>query len=728
MRLFQRPAKGLAVVLVILLLILSIILDAWSTSLPKSEALEAISRLFSFISEGAVLGGLAIAIFIIGWCTKKNHLREAGRDGLFALFVSSIAAHMLKAAFERPRPSHATADTVLTFLQNPSLVDLTGRYNSFPSGHATVSFALASVIARRFPAWKWLAYYLASLIALSRVYLGSHNPSDVFAGAIVGLVAGYLVTDKTWAWRKWLYAALVLLTVSLSFFKSGGLILFDVDEAVFSEASREMIETGDYITPTYNYEPRYDKPILIYWLMTASYKLLGVNEFSARAVSGVFGVLLVMMTFHFIKRVRGELAAYMAAFALLINIEFFVYSHSAVTDMTLAFFITASIYSFFLGIKEDDNRWFLSFWAASGAAVLTKGVIGALFPFAIGFIFLAITKDLNRIRRIFRPIGIIIFLAVIVPWFAAEFYVNGWEFFNAFIMKHHVQRYSEVISSHSGPVYFYLGVLIVGFFPWAGLLPQAIIRAIRERANPENALQLISCVWFVFVLVFFSIARTKLPNYIFPLFPAAAILASGAVADLAERQRFAKRYGLYLSAAIAFIIGAALFALPYMNVRMDIPLWSIVFPALGLLFVLAALFCISAAASSLLTGLAGAAGVTVAIIIVLRLMVAAPVNAQLQKDLYMLSKRAARCGADARLVAYELNKPSIAFYAGKKATRIDKGAEIEALLESGPLSVITGKNRLGVLERFDELEPIETQGKYVLLANANCPQGGDANE
>ncbi|MEK6791986.1 MAG: phosphatase PAP2 family protein [Deltaproteobacteria bacterium] len=724
-----NPSKGFAVVAVILLLILSIILDAWSTSLPKAEALEAVSRFFSFIGEGTVLGGLALAIFIIGWYTKKDHLREAGRDGLFALFASSIATHVLKAAFERPRPSHATAETVLTFLQNPSLIDLTGRYNSFPSGHATVSFALASVIARRYPAWKWFAYYVAALVALSRVYLGSHNPSDVFVGALVGLVAGYLVANKTWAWRRWLYAGLILLTVSLSFFKSGGIILFDVDEAVFSEASREMLETGDYITPTYNYEPRYDKPILIYWLMTASYKLLGVNEFSARAVSGGVAVLLVMMTFHFVRRARGEIAAYMAAFALLVNIEFFVYSHSAVTDMTLAFFIAASIYSFFLGVRENNSRWFLLFWAASGAAVLTKGVIGALFPIATGLIFLAITKDLGRIRRIFRPLGIIIFLAVTVPWFAAEFHANGWEFFNAFILKHHVQRYSEVISSHSGPIYFYIGVLVLGFFPWVGLLPQGMVRTIRERSNPENALYMLSCIWFVFVLAFFSIARTKLPNYIFPLFPAAAIVASMAAADLIERPRFAKRYGLYLSAAIAFIIGAALFALPYMNVRMDVPLPSIVFPALGLLFILAALFCISAATSPTpLTGLAGAAASTVVIIIVLRLMAVPPVNSHLQKDLYVLSKRAAGCGADTRLVAYELNKPSIAFYAARKAARVDRGFEIEALLESGMVAMITEKGALGDLEKFDELEAIETQGKYVLLTNGYCPQRGDAND
>ncbi|MBI5235722.1 MAG: glycosyltransferase family 39 protein [Deltaproteobacteria bacterium] len=713
--------SGSAVVLVILLFILSIILDALATNIPKAEALEAVSRFFSFIGEGAVLGCLAVAIFIMGWWLKKDRLREAGRDGLFALFASSIAAHILKAAFERPRPSHATADIVLAFLQNPSLIDLTGRYNSFPSGHATVSFALASVIARKYPAWRGLAYYLALLIALSRVYLGSHNPSDVFAGAVVGLAAGYLVSNKTWAWRKWLYAGLILLTISLSFFKSGGLILFDVDEAVFSEASREMLETGDYITPTYNYEPRYDKPILIYWLMSASYKLLGVNEFSARAVSGVFGVLLVMMTFHFIKRVRGGLAAYLAAFALLVNIEFFVYSHSAVTDMTLTFFIAASIYSFFLAVKENNHRWFLAFWAAAGAAMLTKGVIGALFPLAIGFIFLAITKDLNRIRQVLRPGNIALFLVITVPWFAAEFHVNGWEWVNAFIMKHHVQRYSDVISSHSGPVYFYLGVLIVGFFPWVGLLPQGIVKAVKERSNHENALLLLSAIWFVFVLVFFSIARTKLPNYIFPLFPAGAILASMAVVDLIERPRFAKRYGLYLSAGIAFIIGVALFVLPYMNVRMDVPLPSIVFSGLGLLFVLASLFLISACrSSSPLTGLAGAAGATVAVIIVLRLMAAAPVNAQLQKDLYVLSKRATRCGTSARLVAYELNKPSIAFYAGKKATRINKGAEIEALLESGPLALITEKSRENVLERFDELEAIETQGRYVLLSNADC--------
>ena len=195
----------------------------------------------------------------------------------------------------------------------------------------------------------------------------------------------------------------MLITLFISFFKTGGFLLFDVDEAVFSEAAREMVETGDLITPTYNYEPRYDKPILIYWLMSSAFKLFGTGEFAARFTSGLFGTLSVLATFFFIRKVKGLAAAMLCGLALLLNLEYFVYTHSAVTDMTLGFFIASSIYAFYLGFHEDNPKWYWGFWCASALAVLTKGAIGILFPVAIAVIFLVASGSRSGIKALFRP-------------------------------------------------------------------------------------------------------------------------------------------------------------------------------------------------------------------------------------------------------------------------------------------------------------------------------------
>src|SRR6266498_175509 len=142
----------------------------------------------------------------------------------------------------------------------------------------------------------------------------------------------------------------VVVALFISFFRLGSLTLFDVDEAVFAEATKEMVESSDYITPTYNGENRYDKPILFYWLMAAAYKVFGVNEFSARFPSAAAAVLTALALFLFLRVLRKEKDALYAAISLTLSIYFLAYSHAAVTDMTLTLFISLSLMSFFLSI------------------------------------------------------------------------------------------------------------------------------------------------------------------------------------------------------------------------------------------------------------------------------------------------------------------------------------------------------------------------------------------
>ncbi len=681
----------------------------------RSRYLASASELFSFIGNGAFLVPLCVILYILGTKLKGTELRSAGIRALMSFVFSGIAVHILKAVFERPRIAHATG-ALETLMANPSFFDTTGRFNSFPSGHSAAAFSVAYALSRRYPHLSFVFYPVAVLVALSRIYLGSHYPTDVVAGALVGIWFAYLVTCTGDVRRKWILSGFVLLVVCMSFFKSGSFMLFDVDEAVFSEASREMVETGDYITPTYNYEPRYDKPILFYWFMSAAFKLFGTSEFAARFTSGGFGVLLVCMTFLFIKRARGELPAYLCSLALLLNLEFFVYSHSAVTDMTLAFFLTASFFAFYLAVSEGEDRWFTAFWAASALATLTKGAIGLIFPVMVALLFIVATRRFAALKALFKPMDLLIFFLITAPWFAIETYINGWDFFNAFVIKHHIKRYSDVISSHGGPPYYYVGILLLGFFPWAALLPGALYKGFKEIRGKEAGLYLYASIWFAFVLIFFSISKTKLPNYIFPLFPAGAILAGLTFSDFFEKRKGAGWRGFYGLAGVAAVLSAALFILPSMEVRMDVALPASLFYTAGAIFALTAVF--GALTTRLgLRSFVSICVLTTAFIVVMRLSALPPANIYLQKTLYDYSIYSRVLGPDDVLATYEINMPSIAFYARRKVEKIEKVnvRNIEEHAKRSRLLLITTPALYESVEELKALEVIDQRGKYILL-------------
>lgn len=715
---FQGTLRRLAVFLAsIALLALSARFDSFAGNIPQADILRSISRFLSLLGNGLFLLPIIGALYLAGLALKNDKLKDSGKKGALSFIIAGIIVQILKLSFERPRPGYGAA-SIISLIENGSIFDFTGRFNSFPSGHTAVSFSLAYVLSKHCRRAGPVFYAIAALIAVSRVYLGSHFPTDIAAGVLTGIAAGRLGVSAVN--RQRLMAAFFILVLALSFFKSGGILLFDVDEAVFAETSREMVETGDIITPSYNYEPRFDKPIFFYWTTALSYKLLGISEFSARFSSGVFGMALVLMTFYFVKRVKGELPAYIVSLVQLLNIEYFIYSHSAVTDMTLAFFIAASIFSFYLSTIEDARIWPYGFWASAGIAALTKGAVGLLFPIAIALLYSFLSKGIRtNIKRLLRPWPVLIFFIITVPWYAAVSYINGMEFFNAFVLKHHIQRFSSVISSHSGPAYYYLPVLAIGFFPWAGLLPSALRGAYLEWRNRGAGLELLSSVWFSFIFMFFSAASTKLPNYIFPAVPGASLMAGLALSGLfkAGPKTVFRSSSPYIIAALSVAFAAALALLPSLDIKMALRLEPALF------YTLAATFALSAIAALVAVKRPAASFVALCVITIfiigfLRLRLLPPINLYMQKDLYAYSSYAKKLGPGFTFAAYELNRPSLAFYSQRKVVRLEKSiaCDIREHSKRGGLLIITEKKRLGELDEYG-FTTIDERGDYALLGN-----------
>lgn len=324
----------------------------------------------------------------------------------------------------------------------------------------------------------------------------------------------------------------------MCFLGLGSLGLTDRDEGSNAEAAREMVESGDWITPTLNGEPRFAKPAFVYWLMSLAYLAFGVSEWTARLPSAVFGVALILLFYWFLSRVRGPAHGVVGAAMLLLNVEVVAISRLALTDSVLIFFTTLALFSFWLGLHGEgrSRHFFWLFYAGMALATLTKGPIGVAVPFLAIVPYLTVARRWGQFWRHGFPLaGAVVFLALAAPWYAAMVMLHGSRY-SASAQADTIGRFLSTIGGHGGTALFYVPVLFLGFFPWSGFLPVALWRALKGRQasgvrhegedQPDGELEFFAAVWLIGVFLFFSASATRLPHYIGPLFPAAAILSA----------------------------------------------------------------------------------------------------------------------------------------------------------------------------------------------------------
>ena len=325
--------------------------------------------------------------------------------------------------------------------------------------------------------------------------------------------------------RFWL-ALLFLAVLYLS--RLGGYPLQDPDEGRYAEIPREMIESGDWVTPRLNYVKYFEKPPLLYWLVAAGFAALGPSELVARLVPALSALCCVALTFLLGQWLIGRRAAWIGATILATSPIFFAFSQGLVIDMLLALSVTAALVAF-LGAHRATRKlpWVLAAATASALAVLAKGPVGLLLPGAVGVAFLAAARDATTARAMlsWRPIAL--FAVVVVPWFALVSMRNP-EFAHFFFVHEHLQRFTSDVGHPAGPLY-YLPVVLLGGLPWTAMacaLPfSSEARAAFGRIPVEARLFL--GLWAGIVIVFFSVASSKLAGYILPALPPLAVLAGG---------------------------------------------------------------------------------------------------------------------------------------------------------------------------------------------------------
>src|SRR5438309_1213672 len=439
---------------------------------------------------------------------------------------------------------------------------------------------------------------------------------------------------------------LLTLCALLFFLGLGTLGLTDRDEGSNAEAAREMVASGDWLTPTLNGSPRFAKPILIYWLISGSYLAFGVSEFTARLPSALFGTLLVLMQYVFATRMFGPTVGLRAALMLLLNFEVLALGRMVLTDMVLVFFTTLSIFCFFLAASPPDGR--------------------------------------GRAKR----------------WF--------W-----------------------------------GFFPWSGFLPAALVQALRERdEDPQRAVQLLCALWVLGVFIFFTLSSTRLPHYIAPLFPAAALLVAASWdRSLSAQGGRAGAVSFWLTLGVGCVLGLAFVGLDWAyerfnaQIAQEFPAAAQVDPgwapmAIGFLILggmgLFGYAALTAGRAGLSFGIASGLMGVIALLIV---TVALPRFNQyfIEPPQVLADIAGLNLEESDTLVVYGRPKPSLLFYAkrhcpaGKPCIEVIKPGEEEKLrpvLERpGQIMILTlDRLRAKLPAPASTYQPVVSRHGYVLLA------------
>jgi 4-amino-4-deoxy-L-arabinose transferase-like glycosyltransferase len=328
--------------------------------------------------------------------------------------------------------------------------------------------------------------------------------------------------------------------------------LWEPDEGRYAEIAREMVVSGDYVTPRDNFELYFEKPPLVYWAEAAAIKIFGVNEFAVRLPATLFSIGQVVITAALAEAMLGTNAGFLAALALALSPLFFSLARFATLDPALAFFLTAALAAFYAASRERSfalpsaRRWMLTSSAMLALGTLAKGPVALLLGGAIVFIWLASERRLAEIRRMPLVVCALIYSAIVAPWFVLMELRNP-GFLNFFFIHEHLQRYVSSNEHGWGP-WFFIPIVIGGTWPWIFVAPlgwssmhrrdgsesQGTSSEQSSSADQRRSAASFLAIWFTVIFVFFSIPRSKLGTYILPALPPLAIFAGYGLSQLSS--------------------------------------------------------------------------------------------------------------------------------------------------------------------------------------------------
>ena len=347
----------------------------------------------------------------------------------------------------------------------------------------------------------------------------------------------------------------------------GNRALWQPDEGRYTEIPREMLLSGDFLTPHLDGVKYFEKPPLFYWLQAGSLRLFGLHAWSARLWPVLFSLFGCLAVYGAGRAWYGRGTGLAAAGVLATSLLYFFLGRAVILDLALTTLLSAAMLALVQGVRTPvgprRRNWFWAAYALMALATLTKGLIGFVLPGMVVAVWIVLLGEWRLLRSMYLPSGVLVFLLIAAPWHVWVSEVNP-EFPYFYFVQQHFLRYLTDVEERYQPNWFFIPILLLGFFPWTLFLPQALrLNAAKLWARRhEHRETLFLLVWAVVVFGFFSLSHSKLVPYILPVFPPLALLVGRYVAN-ADTASTGWRSGLLLlaltnfAAAVSFMLMAS---------------------------------------------------------------------------------------------------------------------------------------------------------------------------
>jgi 4-amino-4-deoxy-L-arabinose transferase-like glycosyltransferase len=495
------------------------------------------------------------------------------------------------------------------------------------------------------------------------------------------------------------FGLLVAVALPVFLLSLGANTIWDANEAFYVETPRQMVLTGDYVTPVFNGTERLNKPVLSYWLVAGLYQLFGVSVGVERLAIALGAIGMVVAAFLVGRALRSTTVGLVAALIVATAPRVVMWGRRIAIDVHVTMFMSLTLACFVLAERYPAHRrrLLVAMYVAIGLGVLTKGPVALVLPAAALAVWLTVERRWADLRHLMILPGAAVVFAIVAPWYVALVVEHGWDPVTMFFVGENLDRFTTAMQPDHRPFWFYAPVVLSDLFPWAPLLVVALasIRGLAAQgAGSGGAIRRLLWIWIAVIVGGFSLSATKQDLYVFPVVvPTAVLIAEALVTSRFGRDRVAIRVTVAVVALVSAVAGALVlrwFAGDGYYALAGARLIGLVLVAGGIVTAALALFRRGREAVLLLS----------AVFIVFNYLFvtqALPAVERLKPVQPLAEVFRGQASAGARLGAYHLMLPSLVYYADQTVESLESPDAARAFFAGGPAWAIVDDGR------FDEL-------------------------